>query len=81
VSSPVALTAAAGAETLAARIESMVAAGVDADGSAFEPLALDIHAHQYAANGPYRAYCDALGRSPSATRRWQYTPEIARERF
>jgi hypothetical protein len=81
VSAPPTVAVAAGAEALAARIEAMLAAGVDGDPAPFEPLALDIYAHQYAANAPYRAWCDALGTSPAKATRWQDIPAFPCQSF
>ena len=37
----------------------------------FESLALTLFAHQFAANAPYRAYCEALDAVPRGIRSWR----------
>ncbi|HYD94707.1 MAG TPA: hypothetical protein VEC01_05225 [Noviherbaspirillum sp.] len=66
---------------LAERIQSMFAAGVDGDPAPFDRLALDIFAHQYRHNLPYRAYCDALQRTPEKVGRWQDIPAFPTDSF
>lgn len=47
----------------------------------FADLALAVFAFQYAANAPYRAFCDRRGRTPSSVRRWQDIPALPTTAF
>ena len=62
------------------RIQGFIAArsqaGLRADGSAFEALALELFAYQYGANEPYRRFCTALGRDPQRVRHWSDIPAM-----
>ncbi|MBV8223095.1 MAG: hypothetical protein JO293_07005, partial [Candidatus Eremiobacteraeota bacterium] len=51
------------------------------DDDVFERLALDLYAYQYAANEPYRAYCDRIGRPPDLLRRWIDVPALPTSAF
>ena len=48
---------------------------------AFERLALDVFAYQYARNEPYRRYCDRYGRSPADVRTWRDVPAVPTASF
>lgn len=52
--------------------------GVDAprDDARFEALALELFAHQYAHNLPYRRLCRAFGISPERVTRWMEIPPV-----
>jgi hypothetical protein len=54
--------------------------GVPRDG-AFEALALDLFAYQYAANAPYRALCERMGRTPARVRVWTEIPALSAASF
>jgi len=43
---------------------------------AFEPLALALFAYQFERTRPYRAFCEALGRTPSTVNAWQDIPAV-----
>ena len=49
---------------------------VDADDAAFERIALEVFTYQYETNGPYRRFCDRLGRTPDVVRGWIDVPAI-----
>lgn len=66
---------------LAARVQAMLAAGVDGPADSFEALALDIFALQYASNEPYRQYCSAIGINPDGIHTWQDIPAFPCESF
>ncbi|MFN8559347.1 MAG: hypothetical protein U0531_19085 [Dehalococcoidia bacterium] len=53
----------------------------DRDEARFADLALRVFAYQYAANEPYRRYCDRRGVRPGAVRRWQEIPAVATDAF
>lgn len=71
----------ASATEIAARVQAMLAAGVDGPADAFDALALDIFALQHANNLPYRAYCEAAGVHPDAVGTWQDIPAFPCESF
>lgn len=48
---------------------------------AFDRLALDLFAYQYAANSAYRRYCDQLGYTPPDVRHWAQAPAIPTSAF
>lgn len=75
------MSGAASAPEIARRVNAMLAAGVDGPDDAFEALALDIFALQYASNAPYRAYCEALGIVPDRVVAWQDIPAFPCESF
>lgn len=66
---------------LAARVHAMLGAGVDGSPAPFEQLALDVFAHQYEANLPYRAFCDALGQHPGNLADWRAIPAFPCDSF
>ncbi|MCL4079179.1 acyl-protein synthetase [Coriobacteriia bacterium Es71-Z0120] len=68
-------------QRLAGAVHAMIDAGVDGDPAAFEALALDVFAYQYEHNGPYRAFCDALGATPKSVGDWQEIPAYPTESF
>lgn len=47
----------------------------------FNELARVVFAHQYARNGPYRAYCDARGVSPETVADWRDVPAVPTDAF
>jgi len=63
------------ASGLTARILGFIAAPAAAD---FDPLALDVHRHQYATNGPYRRFVDRLGVMPA---HWTEIPAVPASAF
>lgn len=68
-------------ERLGSDIHAMLAAGIDGDRAPFDSLALDIFSYQYQSNAPYRAYCDALRRSPDNVECWQDIPAFPTDSF
>lgn len=66
---------------LAERVHALLAAGVDGDATPFDALALDIFAYQFEANLPYRAYCEALGKTPRNVDDWRDIPAFPTESF
>lgn len=66
---------------LAARIQAMLAAGIEGDSAPFDQLARDEFAFQYRGNVPYRAFCDALGRHPDNVSTWRDIPAFPNESF
>ena len=56
-------------------------ARADGDAAAFGRLAVDLFAYQYAANEPYRRYCDRVGGTPLSVRRWQDVPAVPTAAF
>lgn len=66
---------------LAARIMSMIEAGVDGDPAPFDGIALDLFAWQYANNAPYRQFCEAKGISPASVVTWSDIPAFPTESF
>ncbi len=65
---------ATGAE-LDQRIRRFVARS-DSNELAFDRLALDLFAYQYASGDVYRRYCDRLGRTPADVRHWAQAPAL-----
>jgi Acyl-protein synthetase, LuxE len=49
--------------------------------AAFDQLALELFAYQYAANEPYRSLCDRLGRNPQTVRTWTHIPAVSAASF
>lgn len=68
-------------ESLAERILAIVNAGVDGPAAAFDDLALEVFAYQYANNEPYRHYCDAAGVTPDAVDAWSAIPAYPTDAF
>ena len=68
-------------DALVARIQSMIAAGVEGDPAPFDTLALDLFAWQYAHNAPYRVFCDGKSASPDQVTRWQDIPAFPTDAF
>ena len=68
-------------ERLADRIRAMIAGGVDGDRRAFDALALELFAWQYACNAPYREFCDAKGIDPADVAHWREIPAFPTEAF
>jgi hypothetical protein len=68
-------------DDLVERVISVVEAGVDADASPFEPLALEIFAYQYEHNVPYRHFCDAAGVTPDGLTHWADIPAYPTDAF
>lgn len=64
------------ARRLRARVLAFIAKPSEAD---FDTLALDVHAYQYRANGPYGRYVDRLGAPPP--RSWRDIPAVPAEAF
>ena len=59
----------------------MLGAGIEGDAKPFDQLALDVFACQYRCNTPYRAFCDALGRSPDNVNAWRDIPAFPTDSF
>ncbi|NMG44987.1 acyl-protein synthetase [Aromatoleum toluvorans] len=68
-------------ERLAARIRTMIAAGVDADRSPFDELAPEIFAWQFERNTPYREFCEAKGITPTHVTDWRQIPAFPTDSF
>jgi Acyl-protein synthetase, LuxE len=49
--------------------------------TAFEQLALELFAYQYAANAPYRTLCDRVQRNPQTVRTWTQIPAVSAASF
>lgn len=47
----------------------------------FNDLALGVFAHQFTRNRPYRAYCEARGRTPDQVARWSAIPAVPTAAF
>jgi hypothetical protein len=47
----------------------------------FNELALRVFAHQFAGNQPYRAFCQARGRTPESVRHWMEIPAVPTAAF
>jgi hypothetical protein len=47
----------------------------------FTDLALRVFAHQFERNRPYRAFCEARGRTPATVRRWEGIPAVPTAAF
>ena len=62
------------------RIEAFIASAGETD-AAFERLALDLFAYQFANNAPYRALCEQLGRSPANVASWRDVPAVSTSSF
>lgn len=67
--------------SLAARIAAMIDAGVAAPGEAFDGLASDLFAYQFAHNGPYREFCLAKGVIPDSLDHWSAIPAFPTDAF
>ena len=67
--------------TLAEEILELIERGPEGEPARFEDLALRVFAAQYAANEPYRAFCDACGASPASVRSWQDVPAYPTDAF
>jgi hypothetical protein len=65
-------------ESLDARVLALIGEGVHAkaDDARFDALALDLFAHQYEHNEPYRRICDSLGGTPQKIARWRDVPAV-----
>jgi hypothetical protein len=48
----------------------------DADDAAFDALALQLFAYQFARNAPFRKFAQARGKTPRTVRRWQDIPAV-----
>jgi Acyl-protein synthetase, LuxE len=68
------------ANELDRRIEAFVASADETD-AAFERLALDLFAYQFANNAPYRALCEHIGRSPANIATWRDVPAVSTSSF
>lgn len=62
-------------------ILDLVTQGPDGDGAAFDALALEVFAYQYAHNQPYRAFCDALNSTPDTVSSWTDVPAYPTDAF
>jgi len=51
------------------------------DEAAFRAAALEVFAHQYAADAPYRRLCDRRGATPAAVTRWEDVPSVPTAAF
>ncbi|HLZ72394.1 MAG TPA: long-chain fatty acid--CoA ligase [Dehalococcoidia bacterium] len=56
-------------------------AGVPMPDDAFNHLALDVFAIQYARNEPYRRYCELKGAAPATVRDWREVPAVPTAAF
>ena len=70
----------ADARALDERIARFIASEKPAE-DAFEKLALECFAYQYARNEPYRRYCDRLARTPDDTASWHDIPAVPSASF
>lgn len=52
-----------------------------ADERRFAELALRIYRYQFAANAPYRRYCDRRGQTPETVDHWRDIPAVATDAF
>jgi len=52
-----------------------------ADDDAFDALALEVFAHQYARNAPYRSFCDRRGLTPDRIDQWRRIPAVPTSAF
>jgi hypothetical protein len=70
-------------DDLRRRLLEVIARGADGhlDDHDFQSLALDVFAHQYARNTPYRTFCDARGASPGTIRSWVDIPSVPTDAF
>jgi hypothetical protein len=50
-------------------------------GERFTDLALRVFAHQFERNRPYRAFCEARGRTPATVQRWWEIPAVPTAAF
>jgi len=50
-------------------------------GLSFEGVALEVFAHQFSQNQPYRRYCDALGRTVENVTDWREIPALPTDAF
>jgi hypothetical protein len=67
--------------TMEGRILEAIASDAPLDDAAFERLARDTFAAQYAANGPYRRFCDLRGATPVTIASWQEIPAVPTAAF
>jgi hypothetical protein len=68
------------ADELDERIGRFIARA-DGGEAAFDQLAVDLFAYQYAANEPYRRYCDRIGGTALSVHRWQDVPAVPTAAF
>jgi hypothetical protein len=68
-------------DLLAWMAEGIPAPGTLPDDARFESLALRVFAYQFAANAPYRRFCERRGLRPESVRRWQEIPAVATDAF
>ncbi|MDI3281132.1 MAG: acyl-protein synthetase [Bacillota bacterium] len=68
-------------EALADKVLAMIEAGPEGDPAAFDEMALEIFAYQYACNQPYRRFCDAKGVTPENITHWSEIPALPTEAF
>ena len=47
----------------------------------FEEVALEVFSHQFSRNGPYRRYCEALGRTVENVTDWREIPALPTDAF
>ena len=50
-------------------------------GDDFDSVALDVFAHQFARNEPYRRFCRSRGRTPESVRAWEDIPAVPTAAF
>jgi len=53
----------------------------EAGDAAFDRVAVEVFRYQYAANAPYRALCDRVGRTPQTVSGWRDIPAISAASF
>lgn len=70
-------------DELAAALLEVMSRGIDCPlpEDEFNRLALEVFAHQFAGNAPYRAYCAARGAHPGAISSWKEVPALPTEAF
>ena len=74
---------ATGPEPLRSTLLAVIGRGVGAPlgDDEFDALARAVFAHQYAANAPYRLYCDRRGATPSTVAHWMEIPAVPTDAF
>ncbi|MEW6324481.1 MAG: long-chain fatty acid--CoA ligase [Nitrospirota bacterium] len=68
----------AGSLSLTERVLRFIA---DPAADRFDALALEVFAHQYAQNLPYRQFCDRRGVTPERVREWRRIPAVPASAF
>ncbi len=68
-------------QELSEAILEIVGRGPGGDPADFDRLAPEIFAFQYACNGPYRSFCEALGVTPDSIGSWRDIPAYPTQAF